>query len=215
MLELYNNSLLDLLGQDRCDSRGATPPQLSVHNGTDGVTVHGLTEHTVKGADDLSTILQQGLQRRVVASSSMNAASSRSHLLFTIHVSRIVHTGEVQNGKLVLCDLGGSEQLKKSEVAGSRMKEAIEINKSLTALGDVLVAVSKRQTHVPYRAHTLTRLLQDSIGGTAKTLMFVTCSPAASSSKETAYALKFASRATRIANAGAQQTQSSRLSCTC
>merc|ERR1719324_229693 len=87
-------------------------------------------------------------------------------------------TKEKLRGKILLCDLAGSERLKKSEVTGDLQKEAIEINKSLTALGDVIEALTKGSKQIPYRNHQLTMLMQDSLGGTAKTLMFVTCSPA-------------------------------------
>merc|ERR1719261_2256184 len=104
-------------------------------------------------------------------------------------------TKEKLRGKILLCDLAGSERLKKSEVSGEAQKEAIEINKSLTALGDVIEALTKKQKQIPYRNHKLTQLMQDSLGGTAKTLMFVNCSPADLNKEETLMALKYATRA--------------------
>jgi len=89
---------------------------------------------------------------------------------------------------------------KKSEVTGDALKEAIEINKSLSALGDVIESLTKGAKSVPYRNHKLTMLMQDSIGGTAKTLMFVNCSPASSNSEESTMSLKWASRARQITN---------------
>merc|ERR1712080_773459 len=103
-------------------------------------------------------------------------------------------------GKILLCDLAGSERLKKSEVTGDNQKEAIEINKSLTALGDVIEALTKNAKQIPYRNHKLTQVMQDSIGGTAKTLMFVNCSPAESNVDETSMSLKYATRAKKIVN---------------
>merc|ERR1712050_255683 len=108
--------------------------------------------------------------------------------------------GEVRTSKMVFRDLGGSERLKRTGAVGERKREAIEINKSLAALADVIEAVAAKRKHVPYRNHALTRILQDSLGGTAKTLMFVHCSPARSSATETAMSLKFAARAGRIRN---------------
>merc|ERR1719236_314526 len=103
-------------------------------------------------------------------------------------------------GKMLLVDLAGSERLKKSEVTGDMQREAIEINKSLTALGDVMEALTKGQKQIPYRNHKLTQVLQDSLGGTAKTLMFVNCSPAQTNVDETVMSLKYATRAKKIQN---------------
>merc|ERR1711959_97805 len=100
-------------------------------------------------------------------------------------------------GKILLVDLAGSERLKKSQVTGDAQKEAIEINKSLSALGDVISACTLGKK-VPYRNHSLTQLMQDSIGGTAKTLMFVNVSPAKGNLFETITSLKFATRAKTI-----------------
>jgi len=101
---------------------------------------------------------------------------------------------------LLICDLAGSERLSKSQVTGDGQKEAIEINKSLTALGDVIEGLTKGAKVVPYRNHKLTQLMQDSLGGTAKTLMFINCSPANSNQDETVMALKYAQRAKTITN---------------
>jgi len=131
----------------------------------------------------------------------MNADSSRSHLIFIITIEATnKKTKMVSTGKLTLCDLAGSERLKKSEVTGEAMKEAQSINKSLSALGDVIEALTKNAKHVPYRNHKLTQLLSDSLGGNAKTLMFVNCSPVAGNADETGAALNYAERAKKIMN---------------
>merc|ERR1712188_60492 len=109
-------------------------------------------------------------------------------------------TKEQVRGKLLLCDLAGSERLKKSEVTGQQQKESIEINKSLTALGDVIEALTKGLKQIPYRNHKLTQVMQDALGGTAKTLMFVNCSPASSNVEETVQTLKYANRAKKVTN---------------
>merc|ERR1719238_666672 len=109
-------------------------------------------------------------------------------------------TKEQLRGKILMLDLAGSERLKKSQVTACMQKEAIEINKSLTALGDVIEALAKNTKHIPYRNHKLTQLMQDSLGGNAKTLMFVNCSPALSNSDETNSALSYAARAKMITN---------------
>merc|ERR1719162_829777 len=132
----------------------------------------------------------------------MNADSSRSHLLLMINVElQDKASGRRRSGKITIVDLAGSERLGKSGVTGDAQKEAIEINKSLTALGDVMGAITSRAKMVPYRNHKLTQLMQDSLGGTAKTLMFVNVSPATGNVDESSQSLKYASRARSIENA--------------
>ena len=101
-----------------------------------------------------------------------------------------------------MCDLAGCERIAKSQVSGQGQKEAIEINKSLTALGDVIEALTTttKGAVIPYRNHPLTQLMQDSLGGTAKTLMFMNCSPASSNTDETINSLKYAERAKKVTN---------------
>merc|ERR1712151_985546 len=107
-------------------------------------------------------------------------------------------TKERLTGKILIVDLAGSERISKSQVTGEGAKEAIQINVSLTALGDVIEGLTKGASLVPYRNHKLTELMKDALGGSAKTLMFVNCSPAASNSEETINALKWAARAKKI-----------------
>ncbi|BBN70036.1 U3 ribonucleoprotein family protein, partial [Prunus dulcis] len=102
--------------------------------------------------------------------------------------------------KLSFVDLAGSERNKKSCSSGSELKEAQSINKSLSALGDVIKALSERSQHIPYRNDKLTMLMSDSLGGNAKTLMFINVSPAESNVDETHCSLLFASRVRLIAN---------------
>merc|ERR1719301_133927 len=109
-------------------------------------------------------------------------------------------TGVSRLGKVTIVDLAGSERLGKSGVTGEGQKEAIEINKSLTALGDVMMAITSNAKMIPYRNHKLTQLMQDSLGGTAKTLMFVNVSPASNNADESSHTLRYASRARTIEN---------------
>jgi kinesin family protein C2/C3 len=104
-------------------------------------------------------------------------------------------TGAESYGKLSLVDLAGSERLDKSGAEGAAAKEAVAINKSLTALGDTISALSQSAKHVPYRNSTLTHLLSDSMSGQAKVLMFCCASPASYNTQETASSLNFALRA--------------------
>ena len=143
----------------------------------------------------------------------MNAASSRSHLVVTIHVSTLNRqTGHLSNGKLAFVDLAGSERLKKSGSEGQALKEAAAINGSLSALGDVIAALTSSNSssssapaessssHVPYRNSKLTMLMADCLGGTAKTLMVVNVAPTTSDLQESAAALGWAARARGVCN---------------
>merc|ERR1712190_548999 len=139
------------------------------------------------------------MSARKVMSASMNSESSRSHLVFIVKVTSInKETKERLQGKILIVDLAGSERLSKSQVTGDGAKEAIEINKSLTALGDVIEGLTKNAKTIAYRNHKLTELMKDALGGNAKTLMFVNCSPAASNAEETVNALNWAARAKKI-----------------
>ncbi|CAH8381996.1 unnamed protein product [Eruca vesicaria subsp. sativa] len=164
-----------------------------------------------------------GHMNRAVSSTAMNDRSSRSHSCVTVHVQgRDLTSGTILHGSMHLVDLAGSERVDKSEVTGDRLKEAQHINKSLSALGDVISSLSQKTSHVPYRNSKLTQLLQDSLGkiiktiitrcicvytkhffstsvcmllgGSAKTLMFVHISPEADTLGEAISTLKFAER---------------------
>merc|ERR1719301_223417 len=133
----------------------------------------------------------------------MNSESSRSHLILCIKVKITDKvTKQPTTAKILICDLAGSERLKKSQVTGDMQKEAIEINKSLTALGDVIAALTsgKKGSAIPYRNHKLTQVMQDSLGGSAKTLMFMNCSPSIYNLDETTMSLKWATRAKKVTN---------------
>ena len=195
-LELYNNHFIDLLRP--IDRTGRQSPGVKVCVDSEGcVQVDGLAQLPASEPSELLQILRKGLAQRVVAEHAMNADSSRSHMVFTV---RLNVEGCEKPRKLTFCDLGGCERLKRTQVAGDLQKEAIEINKSLSALSSVIEAVAGRRRHVPYRDHKLTNLLRDAVGGTAKVLMYVCCSPAASNLEETAAALKLASRAAKVVN---------------
>jgi len=199
MLELYRDSLVDLLlPKDNSKS----PPPLDIRRDTRGsVYVENSTEVEIATCDMLLETIRRGHDRRHTAATKMNSDSSRSHLIVTIVIESLnKKTKQVAIGKLTLCDLAGSERLKKSEATGNNMKEAQSINKSLSALGDVIEALTQNAKHVPYRNHKLTQLLSDSLGGNAKTLMFVNCSPVAEHAEETNAALGYAARAKLIVN---------------
>ena len=150
-------------------------------------------------------LLDTGSSNKNVAATDMNAGSSRSHCIFTLEIesSEMGEDGEpkVKKGKLNLVDLAGSERQKKTSATGDRLKEAKSINLSLTCLGNVISAlVDGKSKHIPYRNSQLTRLLEDSLGGNAKTLMFAAVGPADYNFDETMNTLRYANRAKNIKN---------------
>jgi kinesin family protein C2/C3 len=129
----------------------------------------------------------------------MNEHSSRSHSIVQVFLNSVnVVTGAKAKGKLNMIDLAGSERVGKSGATGARLKEAQNINKSLSALGDVIQARCNKQGHVPYRNSTLTHMLQDSLEKDSKTLMFGCLSPAAFNSEESVCTLNWAARARTV-----------------
>jgi hypothetical protein len=130
------------------------------------------------GYSELIGVVNEGVARRRVANTQMNTESSRSHQVFSVVIeSTDLQTQTVTKGKLSFVDLAGSERVKKSGATGEQLKEAQAINLSLAALGNVISALATDAPHVPYRDHKLTMLMSDSLGGSAKTLMFVNISP--------------------------------------
>ncbi|CAE8701614.1 unnamed protein product [Polarella glacialis] len=201
MVEVYKQDILELLTDP--PQKGQKAPSLQVKKdvGRGIMYVEGVTERPVSTPQELKALLVEGERKRHVAATKMNDCSSRSHLMLSIIIECTVKdTEQVRYGKITLCDLAGSERPKKSEVSGEALKETIEINKSLTCLGDVIEALTKGDKSIPYRNHKLTMLMQDSLGGSAKTLMFVNCSPARSNTEETLMSLKWASRARQVTN---------------
>ncbi|CAD6333170.1 unnamed protein product [Miscanthus lutarioriparius] len=155
--------------------------------------------HSVKSTSDVLDLMEIGQANRAVGSTALNERSSRSHSILTVHVRGLdLKNGSTSRGCLHLIDLAGSERVEKSEVTGDRLKEAQYINKSLSALGDVIFALSQKSAHVPYRNSKLTQVLQSSLGGQAKTLMFVQINPDVESYSETISTLKFAERVSGV-----------------
>ncbi|RLN07623.1 kinesin-4-like [Panicum miliaceum] len=141
----------------------------------------------------------KGHNNRSMSATALNERSSRSHSVVTIHVQgQDLKTGNTLRGALHLVDLAGSERVDRSAVTGDRLKEAQHINKSLAALGDVIFSLSQKNAHVPYRNSKLTQVLQTSLGGHAKTLMFVQVNPDVLSYTETLSTLKFAERVSGV-----------------
>lgn len=175
--------------------------KLSEHSKTGLVEVDGAMSVVVNNPDELMNLIKVGTQRRATASTVFNADSSRSHLIFSILIKQVnKRTKDVVVGKFSFVDLAGSERVGRSRVAGTQLKEAQSINKSLSALGDVIHALTTAVKHVPFRNHPLTMLMSDSLGGNSKTMMFVCCSPADFNKGETVSALDFAQRCKLVKN---------------
>ncbi|KAH0436329.1 hypothetical protein IEQ34_026433 [Dendrobium chrysotoxum] len=198
MLEIYNETIRDLLSPNRCGSTDATHvnKQYTIkHDSAGNTLVSDLTVVDVCSINEVSFLLNQAAQSRSVGKTQMNEQSSRSHFVFTLRISGMNDATEQQvQGILNLIDLAGSERLAKSGSTGDRLKETQAINKSLSCLSDVIFAIAKKEDHVPYRNSKLTYLLQPCLGGDSKTLMFVNISPEASSANESICSLRFAAR---------------------
>ncbi|CAH9079090.1 unnamed protein product [Cuscuta europaea] len=189
MIEIYNEQVRDLLGSDGLNKR------LEIRRCSQGLTVPDASVARVTSTLDVIDLMKIGQRNRSVGETALNDHSSRSHSCLTVHVhGQDLTTGTVLRGCMHLVDLAGSERVDKSQVTGDRLREAQHINKSLSALGDVISALVQKNAHVPYRNSKLTQLLQDSLGGHAKTLMFVHISPEADAVGETISTLKFAER---------------------
>ncbi|XP_039310398.1 osmotic avoidance abnormal protein 3 isoform X2 [Solenopsis invicta] len=201
-LEIYNERLRDLLRDDTGESLTLK------EDPTKGTYVAGgLREVTVKDATECAALVQQGDQRRVAAATKMNAASSRSHAVLTLSLEAIAINDDdkrgnaIRRGRLHLVDLAGSERQTRTGATGDRLKEAASINLSLSALGNVISALAAGNgRHVPYRDSKLTRLLRDSLGGNARTLMIACVSPSDIDAEETLSTLRYAARARCIKN---------------
>ena len=212
MFQLYRDGLEDLLCKAKGKKVGADPMKpagnlkitLAEHSPTGLVNVDGANTMIAKSPADVMKIFAEGSSRRATASTQMNAESSRSHLICCLVVKLTNRrTNTTTFGKLTLVDLAGSERVDKSGAVGEMLKEAQSINKSLSALGDVIASLTSGGNHVPYRNHPLTMLMSDSIGGNSKTLMFVNCSPADYNISESNSSMQFASRCKDVTNATA------------
>ncbi|BFG35638.1 hypothetical protein CerSpe_219130 [Prunus speciosa] len=190
VLEVYNEQIRDLLATSPSSKR------LEIKQASEGCHhVPGIVEAKVENIKEVWSVLQAGSNARAIGSNNVNEHSSRSHCLLSIMVrSKNLINGECTKSKLWLVDLAGSERLAKTDVQGERLKEAQNINRSLSALGDVISALANKSSHIPYRNSKLTHLLQDSLGGDSKTLMFVQISPSDQDLGETLSSLNFATR---------------------
>ncbi|KAJ1024798.1 hypothetical protein NDA16_002838 [Ustilago loliicola] len=194
-MEIYMEKIRDLLAPQN--------DNLQVHEEKNrGVYVKGLSDFYVGGQADVYEIMRQGGQARAVSSTNMNAESSRSHSIFLITIQqRNTETGSAKTGNLYLVDLAGSEKVGKTGASGQTLEEAKKINKSLSALGMVINALTDgKSSHIPYRDSKLTRILQESLGGNSRTTLIVNASPCVYNADETLSTLRFGVRAKSIKN---------------
>ncbi|XP_042621954.1 kinesin-like protein KIF21B isoform X7 [Cyprinus carpio] len=223
-LELYNEEILDLFDNTRDPESRGRKSNIKIHeDGSGGIYTTGVMSRLVSSEEELLQCLKLGALSRTTASTQMNAQSSRSHAIFTIHLCqmRVCPQPQLVNGemngdssisqpeyetltaKFHFVDLAGSERLKRTGATGERAREGISINCGLLALGNVISALgdqSKKAGHVPYRDSKLTRLLQDSLGGNSRTVMIACVSPSDRDFMETLNTLKYANRARNIKN---------------
>ncbi|KAH6772638.1 hypothetical protein C2S51_011042 [Perilla frutescens var. frutescens] len=199
-LEIYNEQITDLL--DPSSSNLMLREDMKK-----GVYVENLSEFEVHTVGDILQLLTQGSSNRKVAATNMNRESSRSHCVFTCVIESKWEKDSSTNfrfARLNLVDLAGSERQKSSGAEGERLKEAANINKSLSTLGHVIMVLVDvahgKPRHIPYRDSRLTFLLQDSLGGNSKTMIIANVSPSICSAAETLNTLKFAQRAKLIQN---------------
>ncbi|XP_061178029.1 kinesin-like protein KIF27 isoform X2 [Saccostrea echinata] len=218
-IEIYKEELQDLLDIETPASN------LHVREDDKGNTVIiGAREVECETLDDVMSLLESGSAVRTTGSTQMNEHSSRSHSVFTVNIGQkwtendvmaekrkqsestesldedITHT---MCGKFHFVDLAGSERAHRTGNVGDRFKESVHINSGLLALGNVISSLGdpkKRSTHIPYRESKITRLLKDSLGGNAKTLMICCISPSSANFDESHNALKYANRARNIKN---------------
>ncbi|KAF9489289.1 kinesin-domain-containing protein [Pleurotus eryngii] len=197
-LEIYNETINDLLGKGEFDKKKHEIKHDPKTNSTRVTDANVVPLHSPTQVRSLLAVAQS---RRSVAATLMNERSSRSHSVFTLRISgHSVNTGERSEGSLNLVDLAGSERLNASGTAADkdRLKETQSINRSLSALGDVIAALGEKgekgDKHIPYRNSKLTYLLQNSLSGNSKTLMILNLSPLAAHLNESLPSLRFATK---------------------
>jgi kinesin family protein C2/C3 len=204
VLEIYNDSLRDLINT-------TNPKALEIRHdsATGDIVVPDLTMATVSSPQQTIDVLRKAQTNRVTGKTNSNQHSSRSHSVLIVQISKRRPESDAADpadfdadeegcGKLYLVDLAGSERVKKSNVSGDMLREAAHINKSLSALADVMEALDKKMAHVPYRNSKLTYLLQDVLNSSCKTVMIVNVGPTIENASETYRSLQLAERVRNI-----------------
>ncbi|XP_038602530.1 kinesin-like protein KIF7 isoform X2 [Tachyglossus aculeatus] len=210
-LEVYKEEFQDLL------EVGTASKDIQLREDDKGsLVLCGVKEVAVEGLDEVLSLLEMGNAARHTGATQANRLSSRSHTVFTValeqrcgpsRLPRLAPSGpsacQLLSSKFRFVDLAGSERVVKTGNTGERLKESIQINSSLLALGNVISALGdprRKGSHIPYRDSKITRILKDSLGGNAKTVMIACVSPSSSDFDETLNTLNYASRAQNIRN---------------
>ena len=203
-LEIYNEIIFDLLSPVPANEQKG---EINFQEDSKGnVVVKGLTKHVVANEEEAFNLLFEGESNRTVSEHQLNKASTRSHCIFTISIemkSKVESSEKVLTSKLNFVDLAGSERVKETGSSGLALKEAAYINKSLTFLEQVVVALTdktKRKEYVPYRQSKLTHILKDAIGGNCRTIMIATIWPEEQFILDTLSTLNFAKRMKNVVN---------------
>ena len=206
-IEIYNEQLIDLLNNNTQFDKSDEILKIR-EDPKKGMYIENLTEQEINSAKKAKELLISGFKNRHVASTSMNHESSRSHLIYTLFLSTKLELGDgilkMRSSRLHLVDLAGSERQKYTNTTGQRIKEAGNINKSLSILGNVINAVIEfnegKTKFVPFRDSKLTYYLKDSIGGNSKTVIIGNISQSFIQINETQSTLNFIQRAKMIKN---------------
>ncbi|KAE9131579.1 hypothetical protein PF010_g3472 [Phytophthora fragariae] len=202
--EIYNEIIYDLLDSSGNGKKNKGGLEIKEHSVL-GIYVKDLQERVVDTREEIVELMTLGAQSRTVGYTQMNAESSRSHSIFTIKIHQKDADDETKSvfAKINLVDLAGSERAASTGAQGDRLREGANINKSLSALGNVINALveasrASKKVFIPYRNSKLTRVLQESLGGNSLCSMLATLSPANINFPETLSTLKYASRAKSI-----------------
>ncbi|XP_068435791.1 kinesin-like protein kif7 [Clinocottus analis] len=207
-LEVYKEEFKDLLEVETASK------DIHIREDKGNIVLCGVKECEVEGLDEVLSLLESGNTARHTGATQMNLNSSRSHTIFTLYMdqrrggSRLYGTAtnsgpQMLSSKFHFVDLAGSERILKTGNTGERLKESIQINSGLLALGNVIGALGdpkRKGSHIPYRDSKITRILKDSLGGNSKTLMIACISPSSSDFDESLNTLNYATRARNIQN---------------
>ena len=203
-LEIYNEIIFDLLSPVPANEQKG---EINFQEDSKGnIVAKGLTKHSVANEEEAFNLLFEGESNRTVSEHQLNKGSTRSHCIFTISIemkSKVESSEKVLTSKLNFVDLAGSERVKETGSSGLALKEAAYINKSLTFLEQVVVALTdktKRKEYVPYRQSKLTHILKDAIGGNCRTIMIATIWPEEQFIMDTLSTLNFAKRMKNVVN---------------
>jgi len=203
-IEIYNESVFDLLRD-----QGSPKTDLPIKQDKQGKTyADGVKKWDIDPSDDqaIDDLMDTAALHRATACTDMNAVSSRSHSIFSLYLTGAnEELGATITGCLHLCDLAGSERVSRSGVEGDRLKEAININKSLSCLTDVFKGLGQKNAFVPFRNSKLTYFLQPALSGDGKTMMFVNLSPTNESYFESLCSLRFANAVNKVELGRAQR----------